>query len=57
MKSLLFFCSIVFGVNLVLAAWKDDVVESVRRLPNPGDYEMKYSPTRGAMHRTAKFSR
>ena len=57
MKSLLFFCSIVFGVNLVLAAWEDDVVESVRRLPNPGDYEMKYSPTRGAMHRTAKFSR
>ena len=57
MKSLIFFCVITFGGNLVLAAWKDDVVESVRRLPHPGDYEMKYSATRGAMHRTAKFSR
>ena len=57
MKSLIFFCSIAFGVNLVLAAWKDDVVESVRRHPHPGDYDMKYSPTMGAMHRTERYSR
>ena len=57
MKSLIFFCVITFGVNLAFAAWKDDVVESVRRLPHPGDYKKKFSPTRAAMHRTKKFSR
>ena len=57
MKSLIFFCVITFGVNLALAAWKDDVLETVVRLPHPGDYKKKYSPTRAAMHRTKKFSR
>ena len=57
MKYIIVSIAFIFGLTSVSADWKDDVQESVPRHPDPGDWEMRYSPTRGAMHRAEKFSR